>query len=530
MGSPFDASDEEDVLQEGEDAVSLPPRAAEADAAMAAAKARLLARIGAASGDGGGAAEPEAVVLAGRYRIGRRLGTGGMGEVYEATCLATETKVAVKRMRPDVARHEATRRRFLREAKTSAALEHPNIVRVIDVGEDDDGLPFLVMEYIHGRTLAERMADDGPLSWSRAREVFVPVARALAYAHEAGIVHRDLKPSNIMLRAEDGSPVVIDFGLARREVLDSATMSLSRTGEILGSPPYMSPEQFRGSDVDARTDQYAFGCILYEALTGRRPFEGSDVAELMYGHLFLTPPTPEGIDAPPKVAAALSSIVQRCLRKHPDDRFADVAELAEHLARVDRDPVPVFVPADRPSLPPATRPERRSRLLWLAPLVAGAVAGLVFVAVGPWRDGPHEPAPLPATTEGPNPNHAPATTPAPGTSPHLAPDGVPSASAPTTRPAASQATDPHREGNALSPDDPSTADSAPRTTGRARAGSRRRPPNRSKRKARPRRTTGKTGESPSAPTDGSKPPEAADRSEPPGPRKLPPNPFGPQVP
>ncbi len=480
---------------------------------MQRAKARLLAKIA-----GEAPAEDEdGEPLAGRYRLRRRLGAGGMGEVYEAEDTTTGRTVAVKRMRPDVARHEATRRRFLREAKTAAALDHPNIVRVLDVGEDAHGRPFLVMEHVEGRTLAERIEQDGPLSWAEAGGVFRPVAHALAYAHAAGVVHRDLKPSNIMLRASDGAPVVIDFGLARREVLDSATMSLSRTGEVLGSPPYMSPEQFRGADVDARTDQYAFGCILYEALTGRRPFEGSDVAELMYGHLFVTPPPPEGIEAPAKVASALGTVVQRCLRKRPDDRFEGFSALAAVLDRIDVDPTPVPLPADRPPAPPGREDTGRRRLRWLWPLAVGAGAGGVYLAVAGSE---------PAASSAPSPPGpgAPSAEAAPVSAPRPAPSAQPTPAPPPP----ARETPTHERSETPAPAD-LRSKGAPPPAPRPRPGGR-------KKKAR-RKHGSERRPVPPTPNAGAglgseRPGKAPDDPPRPAPadRKLPPNPFGPALP
>jgi serine/threonine-protein kinase len=224
--------------------------------------------------------------------------------------------------------------------------------------------------------------EHGPLPWAAAHPILVQIAEGLQFAHARGVVHRDLKPANVMVAGELDDPqcTIIDFGLARREVITSGSESLSRTGEVFGSPPFMSPEQFRGEDVDARTDIYSFGCLMYFVLTGRRPFEGEKIGELMYKHLFETASAPTGLNCPKRLAPALSSITLRALRKAADDRFATAADLLDALQRVPTDPTPVEVPADPEivgSTTVGTPPPPRPRWPWVlvgAAVVVGALA------------------------------------------------------------------------------------------------------------------------------------------------------------
>ncbi|HEU4533914.1 MAG TPA: serine/threonine-protein kinase, partial [Polyangiaceae bacterium] len=217
-------------------------------------------------------------VVGGRYRLERLLGSGGMGAVWAATHLVTRRAVALKMLRAlDGARPEE-RRRLLREAQAASAVEHPNVVRVLDAFEAD-GAPALVMDLLTGESLAQRLAREGRLSLGEAAVVLRPVVAAVAAAHRAGVVHRDLKPANVFLAAGSGGGPdvrVLDFGVAKlleRPGGDAHSGSLTRTGEVVGTPFYMSPEQFYGEpDVDPRADVWALGVVLYECLAGRRPF------------------------------------------------------------------------------------------------------------------------------------------------------------------------------------------------------------------------------------------------------------------
>ena len=213
------------------------------------------------------------------YRITDRIGAGGMGEVYRATDTVLKREVALKFLPEELARDEVARRRFLREAQSAAALDHPFICHIHEIGEAD-GKDFIAMEYVEGRTLRDRLAP-GPLAIAECLKIALEIAEALEKAHQNRIVHRDLKPSNIML-TPDGHAKVMDFGLAKRvareeENSEEATLTgLTREGSTVGTVPYMSPEQLKGEEVDTRSDIFSFGIILYEMLAGVHPFRKAE--------------------------------------------------------------------------------------------------------------------------------------------------------------------------------------------------------------------------------------------------------------
>ncbi len=213
-------------------------------------------------------------LLGGRYELDGVVGRGGMAEVYRARDLRLDRIVAVKTLREDLARDQTFQARFRREAQSAASLNHPSIVAVYDTGEDNAGMshvPFIVMEYVDGRTIRDLLRDDRRLLPERALEITDGVLRALDYSHRAGIVHRDIKPGNVMLNRQ-GEIKVMDFGIARAVADTQATMT--QTAQVIGTAQYLSPEQARGERVDARSDLYSVGCLLYELLTGRPPFTG----------------------------------------------------------------------------------------------------------------------------------------------------------------------------------------------------------------------------------------------------------------
>ncbi|HWM89328.1 MAG TPA: protein kinase [Thermoanaerobaculia bacterium] len=327
----------------------------------------MLAADGAADGFLGATLQEQAasVLLApqekglelGPYRLVREIGSGGMGVVYEAEDVRLRRRVAVKLLPPEYGRDPTTKERFLREARAASALDDPNICTVHDIGESDGRL-YLVMAYYEGETLRERLRR-GPLPVEEAHRAAVQVARALARAHEAGIVHRDVKPANVMLTRR-GEVKILDFGIAKIW----GDTALTRTGSSLGTPFYMSPEQARGEEVDARTDLWSLGALLYEMLSGRRPFAGENEQAVFHGILSREP---EPLDRLcPEVPAALARTVARTLSKDRATRYRSAAELLGDLES---------------GRPPAAPPFRRPRA---AALAAGLLAAGLLAAGGWW--------------------------------------------------------------------------------------------------------------------------------------------------
>jgi serine/threonine protein kinase/tetratricopeptide (TPR) repeat protein len=265
----------------------------------------------------------------GRYKILKKLGQGGMGEVFLAEDTSLDRKVALKFLPPLLQDDESAHRRFVREAKAVAALDHPFICNIHEVGETRDGQDFIVMEYVEGRTLRDKLAN-GPLPVKEALRVAMEVAEALEKAHKAGIIHRDLKPANIMLMRE-GHAKVLDFGLAKKVVQEDGTeqdisSALTREGARLGTPAYMSPEQVKAEPVDHRSDIFSFGIVLYEMLTGIHPFRRRSAVET--GSAILTDPPPP---LPESLSRSLRQSVEKMLEKRPDDRFQSLPEVRASL-------------------------------------------------------------------------------------------------------------------------------------------------------------------------------------------------------
>ena len=265
-------------------------------------------------------------VLDGRYRVLSHLADGGMATVYVALDLRLDRKVALKVMRPDLARDETFVSRFRREARSAAKLSHPNVVAVYDQGEDN-GNVFLTMELVNGLTLRQVMQAEGPLTPRAALDIIDPVLQALGAAHSAGLIHRDVKPENVILR-EDGTVKVADFGLARAIATGTST---AQTGVLLGTVAYLSPEQVERGVADARSDVYAAGLLLFEMLAGSKAFLGDSPIHVAYQHVHSEVPAPSSrINTVP---AALDHLVARASARDPDDRPRDANELLAELRR-----------------------------------------------------------------------------------------------------------------------------------------------------------------------------------------------------
>ena len=266
-------------------------------------------------------------VIEGKYVLLRPIAKGGMGSVWVAQNKLTERRVAIKFMLPELASSPDTIQRFFREAKASARIDHPSIVDVLDLGTLPDGPPFLVMEYLEGRSL-EKIIDTSPLAPVQAAAVMLDVVRALSSAHNAGIVHRDLKPANIFVAKKGDllTPKILDFGISKI-TSSMGDIRMTRTGAVLGSPAYMSPEQARGrSDIDGRADIWAVGVILYEAVSGKLPFIGENYNQVMMA-ITLDPPVPLSVAAP-VADQDFIAIVEACLQKERDARPASMEKLS----------------------------------------------------------------------------------------------------------------------------------------------------------------------------------------------------------
>ena len=296
--------------------------------------------------------------LSDRYELGDILGFGGMSEVHLARDVRLHRDVAVKVLRADLARDPSFYLRFRREAQNAAALNHPAIVAVYDTGEAETPagpLPYIVMEYVDGVTLRDIVHNDGPLPPRRAIEIIADACQALNFSHQNGIIHRDVKPANIMISTTNAVKVM-DFGIARA-IADSGN-SVTQTAAVIGTAQYLSPEQARGDSVDARSDVYSLGCVLYEILTGEPPFTGDSPVSVAYQHVREDPVPPSTRHQ--GISADLDAVVLKALAKNPDNRYQTAAEMRADLVRVHNGETPeapkVFTDAERTSLMAASGP------------------------------------------------------------------------------------------------------------------------------------------------------------------------------
>jgi eukaryotic-like serine/threonine-protein kinase len=349
----------------------------------------------------------QARLLGGRYQVGELLGYGGMAEVHRGRDLRLGRDVAIKMLRSDLARDATFQERFRREAQNSAALNHPAIVAVYDTGEETSSAgekqPFIVMEFVNGRTLKEVLAAEQRLQPRRALEIIADICAALEFSHRHGIIHRDIKPGNVMI-TQNGQVKVMDFGIAR--ALASGATTMTQTSAVIGTAQYLSPEQARGESVDARSDVYAAGCVLFELLVGHPPFVGDSPVSVAYQHVREDPKAPSDInrDVPPDVDA----IVLKALAKNPLNRYQSAQEMrADALRAVAGRPVmatPVMTEAETMAMtgpmrqaPTATTraipaaaagprgpqpPERKTSSWVMAVLAALGVLAVVALGIG----------------------------------------------------------------------------------------------------------------------------------------------------
>ncbi|HEY0934913.1 MAG TPA: Stk1 family PASTA domain-containing Ser/Thr kinase [Trebonia sp.] len=270
-------------------------------------------------------------LLGDRYELEGVVGRGGMAEVYRGHDLRLDRTVAIKTLRADLARDQTFQARFRREAQSAASLNNPTIVAVYDTGEDmstGTSIPFIVMEFVDGRTVRELLIEGHRLLPERTLEIVSGVLKALEYSHQAGIVHRDIKPGNVMV-TRNGDIKVMDFGIARAMSDNQATMT--QTAQVIGTAAYLSPEQARGERVDARSDLYSTGCLMYELLTGRPPFTGDSPVAIAYQHVRENPVPPSRLD--PTLPPWADSIVLKAMAKAPSDRYQSAAEMNADIQR-----------------------------------------------------------------------------------------------------------------------------------------------------------------------------------------------------
>jgi beta-lactam-binding protein with PASTA domain/tRNA A-37 threonylcarbamoyl transferase component Bud32 len=271
------------------------------------------------------------MTLGDRYELDGVVGRGGMAEVYRARDLRLDRVVAIKTLRADLARDQTFQARFRREAQSAASLNNPSIVAVYDTGEDMSTgvpIPFIVMEFVEGRTVRDLLIEGHRLLPERTLEIISGVLRALEYSHQAGIVHRDIKPGNVMV-TRNGDVKVMDFGIARAMSDSQATMT--QTAQVIGTAQYLSPEQARGERVDARSDLYSTGCLMYELLTGRPPFIGDSPVAIAYQHVRENPIPPSRLD--PDIPPWADAIVLKAMAKAPADRYQSAAEMNADIQR-----------------------------------------------------------------------------------------------------------------------------------------------------------------------------------------------------
>jgi eukaryotic-like serine/threonine-protein kinase len=305
-------------------------------------------------------------LVGGRYEVGHLLGYGGMAEVHLGRDVRLGRRVALKILRSDLARDPSFQTRFRREAQSAGSLNHPSIVAVYDTGEDTvptanggtEVVPFIVMEYVEGRTLREVLTNETRLDSDRAMEIVGEICAALDFSHRHGIIHRDIKPGNVMI-TKTGAVKVMDFGIARAVADEAATMT--QTASVIGTAQYLSPEQARGETVDARSDVYSTGCVLYELITGVPPFQGDSPVAVAYQHVRESAPVPSSIN--PSVPRALDSIVMKALAKNPMNRYQSAGDMRADLQRALADrPIaaePVLSDSERTQLIAASPPSPR---------------------------------------------------------------------------------------------------------------------------------------------------------------------------
>jgi serine/threonine-protein kinase len=382
-------------------------------------------------------------IVGGRYELGELIGYGGMAEVHRGRDTRLNREVAIKVLRADLARDPSFLNRFRREAHSAAGLNHPAIVSVYDTGEDigPDGTPrpFIVMEFVEGRTLRDIIKSEGRLPARRAMEIVADICGALDFSHRNGIIHRDVKPANVMI-TPTGAVKVMDFGIARAIADNSATVT--QTANVIGTAQYLSPEQARGETVDARSDVYSTGCLFYELVTGVPPFQGDSPVAVAYQHVRENPVMPSA--RVPDLPRVIDSIVMKALAKNQLNRYQSAGDMRQDLQRALADQPVVaeavmtdaertqFIARTPPSPIPLRRPDyepveednhRRTGLIWAAVVVALllviGVAAYAITFLG--KDNGPKMVAVPASLVGAKPAEADAAIRAAGLTPHQSP-------------------------------------------------------------------------------------------------------------
>jgi predicted Ser/Thr protein kinase len=345
--------------------------------------------------------------LAGRYEITKLLGRGGMAVVFLAQDLVLERQVAIKVLPPDMTHDSKLIPRFQQEAKTAAKLDHPNIIPIYRV-ESEAGLNYFVMKYVNGSSL-EQLVERGQLPIDLTRRVLREAALALGHAHKRGVVHRDVKPANIMIES-DGRVVLTDFGISK--ALDSGS-ALTGTGNIIGTPHYMAPEQAKGVEVDGRADQYALAVVGHQILTGKQPFDGSSHS-ILYKHVF--EPPPRIFEARPDAPADLCAALDRALSKEPERRFATMEDFAAAVSGERSGPRTVVSTAVKPTAGKTRTgrgPSRQRKVVQRSLIAIGLcvlIGGAAWAALSPYRSAEHV-----QQAAGPEPARTRPRQPAPST-------------------------------------------------------------------------------------------------------------------
>ncbi|HWB78993.1 MAG TPA: serine/threonine-protein kinase, partial [Nannocystaceae bacterium] len=342
-----------------------PASAESSTAAASLASAATMAADDSASASQSSSILKLGTVLGDRYRIEARIGAGGMGTVYRAEHVAIHKQVAIKVLAGDWGNRPKLVERFMQEARAASLVRHPSVVDITDFGHVAEGLPYFVMEYLEGETIGERIAKRGRLSWAQARPFVLQILGALQAAHEHGVIHRDMKPDNcFIVKDGDGSErvKVLDFGIAK-VIAEGTSQQLTQTGAVMGTAAYMSPEQAQSLELDARTDLYSVGVVLFEMLTGRLPFVAQGFLGVLTKHLTEKPPSLRKVAPDAGISAALERVVLRLLAKDRNERYANAAELAAALRAID----------ERPAA---------TRRAWVMPVTVAAVIALGLVG---WR-------------------------------------------------------------------------------------------------------------------------------------------------